>query len=80
MISSNSYLVATDKYGNYLVQWILQYASSRHKELVISHIRKHIVSIRGSRFGARVGALCCKLTYKRTTAAPSNAPQLDAYH
>ncbi|PFH59081.1 hypothetical protein XA68_12821 [Ophiocordyceps unilateralis] len=50
--------IASDQYGNYLVQWILNNASPQHREMVAAHIRKHMVSLRGSKFGSRVGMLC----------------------
>ncbi|KAK2749211.1 hypothetical protein FQN57_006826 [Myotisia sp. PD_48] len=51
--------IAGDQYGNYLIQWILLNAGAQHRELVASHIRKHMVSLRGSKFGSRVAMLCC---------------------
>ncbi|RAL07321.1 Pumilio-family RNA binding repeat-containing protein [Aspergillus homomorphus CBS 101889] len=51
--------IAGDQYGNYLVQWILINAAPHQRELVASHIRKHMVSLRGSKFGSRVAMLCC---------------------
>ncbi|KAF4441906.1 hypothetical protein F53441_11866 [Fusarium austroafricanum] len=50
--------IASDQYGNYLIQWILNHASPQHREIVAAHIRKHMVSLRGSKFGSRVGMLC----------------------
>ncbi|KAJ4281337.1 Meiotic coiled-coil protein 2 [Fusarium oxysporum f. sp. narcissi] len=50
--------IASDQYGNYLIQWILNNASPQHREIVAAHIRKHMVSLRGSKFGSRVGMLC----------------------
>ncbi|KAF5000006.1 hypothetical protein FGRMN_2087 [Fusarium graminum] len=50
--------IASDQYGNYLIQWILNNASPQHRETVAAHIRKHMVSLRGSKFGSRVGMLC----------------------
>ncbi|ODA81621.1 hypothetical protein RJ55_00122 [Drechmeria coniospora] len=50
--------IASDQYGNYLVQWILNNATAQHREVVAAHIRKHMVSLRGSKFGSRVGMLC----------------------
>lgn len=50
--------IASDQYGNYLIQWILNNASPQHREVVAAHIRKHMVSLRGSKFGSRVGMLC----------------------
>ncbi|CAK7217140.1 hypothetical protein SBRCBS47491_003070 [Sporothrix bragantina] len=50
--------IASDQYGNYLIQYILTHASNQHREIVAAHIRKHMVSLRGSKFGSRVGMLC----------------------
>ncbi|EOO04256.1 putative pumilio-family rna binding repeat protein [Phaeoacremonium minimum UCRPA7] len=50
--------IASDQYGNYLIQHILMNANPQHKEIVAAHIRKHMVSLRGSKFGSRVGMLC----------------------
>ncbi|OGM43561.1 pumilio-family RNA binding repeat protein [Aspergillus bombycis] len=51
--------IAGDQYGNYLIQWILMNTAPHQRELVASHIRKHMVSLRGSKFGSRVAMLCC---------------------
>ncbi|AEO71544.1 uncharacterized protein THITE_2124057 [Thermothielavioides terrestris NRRL 8126] len=50
--------IASDQYGNYLIQYILTHAAPQHREIVAAHIRKHMVSLRGSKFGSRVGMLC----------------------
>ncbi|RDW88099.1 pumilio-family RNA binding repeat protein-like protein [Coleophoma cylindrospora] len=50
--------IASDQYGNYLIQYILTHSNPQHREVVASHIRKHMVSLRGSKFGSRVGMLC----------------------
>ncbi|KAK0626141.1 armadillo-type protein [Immersiella caudata] len=50
--------IASDQYGNYLIQYILTHAATQHREMVAAHIRKHMVSLRGSKFGSRVGMLC----------------------
>ncbi|KAM0276701.1 hypothetical protein ACHAQH_006469 [Verticillium albo-atrum] len=50
--------ISSDQYGNYLVQYILTQAGAQHREIVMAHIRKHMVSLRGSKFGSRVGMLC----------------------
>jgi hypothetical protein len=56
---ANMQTVAGDQFGNYLVQYILTNSSGNHRELVASHIRKHMVSLRGSKYGSRVAMLCC---------------------
>ncbi|TVY53600.1 Meiotic coiled-coil protein 2 [Lachnellula cervina] len=50
--------IASDQYGNYLIQYILTHSNPQHREIVAQHIRKHMVSLRGSKFGSRVGMLC----------------------
>lgn len=55
----HNYIVAGDQFGNYLIQHILTNSSAHHRELVGSHIRKHMVSLRGSKYGSRVAMLCC---------------------
>ncbi|EGC48257.1 pumilio family RNA binding repeat protein [Histoplasma capsulatum var. duboisii H88] len=51
--------IAGDQYGNYLIQWILMHSAAHQREIVATHIRKHMVSLRGSKFGSRVAMLCC---------------------
>jgi hypothetical protein len=36
----------------------LIHSNPHHREIVACHIRKHMVSLRGSKFGSRVGMLC----------------------
>ncbi|KAL9099420.1 MAG: hypothetical protein Q9163_005078 [Psora crenata] len=80
--------IASDQYGNYLVQYILTHANPNHRDIVASHIRKHMVSLRGSKFGSRVGMLCCNPAYtthpgpgigmpanNRFSSAPPNMPR-----
>ncbi|KAH0092628.1 ARM repeat-containing protein, partial [Aureobasidium melanogenum] len=50
--------VAGDQFGNYLIQYILSHADAQRREVVASHIRKHMVSLRGSKYGSRVAMLC----------------------
>ncbi|CAI4212507.1 unnamed protein product [Parascedosporium putredinis] len=51
--------ISADQYGNYLIQWIINNSQDpQHVETVVAHIRKHMVSLRGSKFGSRVGMLC----------------------
>lgn len=38
-LETNLSLVASDQYGNYLIQYILTHASTQHREIVASHIR-----------------------------------------
>lgn len=50
--------IAGDQFGNYLIQYILANADPQRREVVAAHIRKHMVSLRGSKYGSRVAMLC----------------------
>ncbi|KAL8640353.1 MAG: hypothetical protein Q9228_002721 [Teloschistes exilis] len=79
--------IASDQYGNYLIQYILTHANNTHREIVASNVRKHMVSLRGSKFGSRVGMLCCNPAYAthpgpgvgmsstRYSSAPAQGPR-----
>ena len=56
---ANFVQVAGDQFGNYLIQYVLTNSGTQHRELVGGHIRKHMVSLRGSKYGSRVAMLCC---------------------
>lgn len=43
-----------------------------------SHIRKHMVSLRGSKFGSRVAMLCCNLSHA-TRPGPGVGPQISRF-
>ncbi|CAK1362112.1 Meiotic coiled-coil protein 2 [Cercospora beticola] len=51
--------IAGDQFGNYLIQYILSSAEPQRREIVAAQIRKHMVSLRGSKYGSRVAMLCC---------------------
>ncbi|KAJ5495598.1 Meiotic coiled-coil protein 2 [Penicillium diatomitis] len=70
--------IAGDQYGNYLIQWILTHAASHQHEIVASHIRKHMVSLRGSKFGSRVAMLCCNPSHA-TRPGPGTGVQIGRY-
>jgi Pumilio-family RNA binding repeat len=46
--------ISSDVYGNYLIQYILQNGPQNVREQISFHVRKHMVSLRGSRYGQRV--------------------------
>jgi hypothetical protein len=50
--------IAGDQYGNYLIQWIITNASDSHYDAVVNQVRKHMVSLRGSKYGSRVAVMC----------------------
>jgi Pumilio-family RNA binding repeat len=69
--------IASDQYGNYLIQYILTHSNPQHREIVAQHIRKHMVSLRGSKFGSRVGMLCTNPAIQ-TRPGPVVSPALGA--
>ncbi|KAL4813180.1 armadillo-type protein [Aspergillus spinulosporus] len=71
--------IAGDQYGNYLIQWILMNAAPHQRELVATHIRKHMVSLRGSKFGSRVAMLCCNLSHA-TRPGPGTGVQIGRFN
>ncbi|PLB33791.1 Pumilio-family RNA binding repeat-containing protein [Aspergillus candidus] len=71
--------IAGDQYGNYLIQWILMNAAPHQRELVASHIRKHMVSLRGSKFGSRVAMLCCNPSHA-TRPGPGAGIQVNRFN
>ncbi|KAI9718622.1 MAG: hypothetical protein M1828_006630 [Chrysothrix sp. TS-e1954] len=71
--------IAGDQYGNYLVQFILMNADPQHRELVAQHVRKHMVSLRGSKFGSRVAMLCCNPAFATRPGPPSAMPVNDRF-
>ncbi|KAK9459649.1 armadillo-type protein [Lipomyces oligophaga] len=45
--------IASDAHGNYLIQYILNNASKQHRDLVAAQIKRHMVSLRGSKWGSK---------------------------
>ncbi|KAJ6000102.1 Armadillo-like helical [Penicillium waksmanii] len=71
--------IAGDQYGNYLIQWILMNAAPCQREIVAGHIRKHMVSLRGSKFGSRVAMLCCNPSHT-TRPGPGTGMQIGRFN
>ncbi|KAG0252310.1 hypothetical protein BG011_007048 [Mortierella polycephala] len=46
--------IAADQYGNYIIQYILTNAGPQHRETCAALIKRHMVSLRGSKFGQKV--------------------------
>ncbi|KAG0096358.1 hypothetical protein BGZ93_004673 [Podila epicladia] len=46
--------IAADQYGNYIVQYILTNAGPQHRETCAALIKRHMVSLRGSKYGQKV--------------------------
>ncbi|BFZ56106.1 hypothetical protein PYCC9005_003148 [Savitreella phatthalungensis] len=69
--------IASDQYGNYLIHHILQFGSSEQRRIVSCAVRKHMVSMRGSRYGARIAFAVERLRYDGSDSARL-ASQLEA--
>ncbi|EEB06964.1 meiotic PUF family protein 1 [Schizosaccharomyces japonicus yFS275] len=46
--------VASDQYGNYIIQYLLQTCSVLQRKRIAEQLGKHVVSLRGNKFGQRV--------------------------
>ncbi|KAF9148239.1 hypothetical protein BG015_010045 [Linnemannia schmuckeri] len=46
--------IAADQYGNYIIQYILTNAGQKHRETCAGLIKRHMVSLRGSKYGQKV--------------------------
>ncbi|KAK0345558.1 hypothetical protein LTR02_009506 [Friedmanniomyces endolithicus] len=66
--------ISGDQFGNYLIQYILTNADPQRREIVAAHIRKHMVSLRGSKYGSRVAMLCCNPAYATRPGPPTGLP------
>ncbi|KAI8387993.1 armadillo-type protein [Radiomyces spectabilis] len=53
--------IASDQYGNYVVQWIINNGAEDQKIKVCKLIKRHMVSLRGSKYGQRVAFLVEKV-------------------
>ncbi|KAI9247373.1 armadillo-type protein [Helicostylum pulchrum] len=53
--------IASDQYGNYVVQWLINNASEEQKISACRLIKRHMVSLRGSKYGQRVAFLVEKV-------------------
>ena len=62
--------ISGDQFGNYLIQYILTNADTERREIVATHIRKHMVSLRGSKYGSRVAMLCCSPAFTTRPGPP----------
>jgi hypothetical protein len=66
--------IAGDQFGNYLVQFILTNGDPERREIIAAHIRKHMVSLRGSKYGSRVAMLCCNPAATTRPGPPTGLP------
>jgi hypothetical protein len=53
--------IASDQYGNYVVQWLINNACEEQKVHICRLIKRHMVSLRGSKYGQRVAFLVDKV-------------------
>ncbi|KAI8888655.1 ARM repeat-containing protein [Backusella circina FSU 941] len=53
--------IASDQYGNYVVQWLINNANDEQKVHICRLIKRHMVSLRGSKYGQRVAFLVEKV-------------------
>ncbi|KAI8647218.1 armadillo-type protein [Parasitella parasitica] len=53
--------IASDQYGNYVVQWLINNACEEQKVYICRLIKRHMVSLRGSKYGQRVAFLVDKV-------------------
>ncbi|KAI9495947.1 armadillo-type protein [Zychaea mexicana] len=53
--------MASDQYGNYVVQWLINHAGTEHQVKMCRLIKRHMVSLRGSKYGQRVAFLVEKV-------------------
>lgn len=61
--------ISSDVYGNYLIQYVLQSGPQIVRDQICFHVRKHMVSLRGSRYGQRVAFQVERLrTAQKTTS------------
>lgn len=63
------FLVASDAHGNYLIQYILQHGTLAQQDEVANQIKKHMVSLRGSKWGSK----CAWLIDRNRTSNSVNA-------
>lgn len=46
--------IASDQYGNYVIQWLINNSNQEEKLAICRSIKRHMVSLRGSKYGQRV--------------------------
>lgn len=62
--------IASDQYGNYIIQNLLSNAPQDLRETIVKLIRRHMVSLRGSKYGQKVACMIEK----------GNDAGADSYH
>lgn len=72
--------ISSDIYGNYLIQYILQNGSPSVCEQISFHIRKHMVSLRGSRYGQRVAFQVERMRTQKSSSSTSTSNSSWQHH
>jgi hypothetical protein len=66
--------IASDQYGNYVVQWLINNSSEDQRVFICRLIKRHMVSLRSSKYGQRVAFLVEKvLRNNEITTYPSSS-------
>lgn len=73
MLTFLLFTVASDAHGNYLIQYILQCGTKSQQEQIASQIKKHMVSLRGSKWGSKCAWLVDRSRASTSVAALSKA-------
>ncbi|KAE9988096.1 hypothetical protein EG328_000566 [Venturia inaequalis] len=71
--------ICSDQFGNYLIQWILVNANPHLREIVAVEVRRHMVSLRGSKYGSRVAMLCTNPQFTIRPGPPSMPARSNYY-
>lgn len=53
--------IASDQYGNYVIQWLINNSTEDQKVFICRLIKRHMVSLRSSKYGQRVAFLVEKV-------------------
>ena len=72
--------ISSDIYGNYLIQYILQNGSPSVCEQISFHIRKHMVSLRGSRYGQRVAFQVERMRTQKSSSSTNSSNNTWQHH
>ncbi|KAG9062439.1 hypothetical protein KI688_005354 [Linnemannia hyalina] len=65
--------IAADQYGNYIIQYILTNAGQAHREMCAGLIKRHMVSLRGSKYGQKVAFMVERWRGSQFSNGGSNA-------
>ncbi|KAK9388542.1 armadillo-type protein [Lipomyces mesembrius] len=66
--------IASDAHGNYLIQYVLHNATKSQRDLVAAQIRKHMVSLRGSKWGSKCAWIVERYRNQSAIGSPAGGP------